>query len=98
MADPVDNVPVGIGAPRKIDAPIRSDRLPKTRTEVDTSNSGHHQGSRQYVGQTPVRSSTLTRTVARVGRTPFQHRDHMEERLAGCRSWVNAPARTACGE
>ena len=71
MADPVDNVPVGIGAPRKIDAPIRSDRLPKARTEVDTSNSGHHQGSRQYVGQTPVRLSTLTRTVARAGQPHF---------------------------
>jgi hypothetical protein len=53
MADPVDNVPVGIGAPRKIDAPIRSDRLPKTRTEVDTSNSGHHQGVQTICGSDP---------------------------------------------
>ena len=96
MADPVDNVPVGIGAPRKIDAPIRSDRLPKTRTEVDTSNSGHHQGSRQYVGQTPVRSSTLTRTVARVGRTPFQHRDHYGG-PADAASKVGRHPRAGCG-
>jgi hypothetical protein len=24
--------------------------------------------------------------------------DHMEEWPTGCRSWVNAPARMACGE
>jgi hypothetical protein len=29
------------------------------------------------VGQTPVRSSTLTRTVARVGQSAFKHRDNM---------------------
>jgi hypothetical protein len=28
------------------------------------------------LGQTPVRLSTLTRTVARVGRTQFKHRDN----------------------
>jgi hypothetical protein len=31
------------------------------------------------LGQTPVQLSTLTRTVARVGQPPFQHRDPMAE-------------------
>jgi hypothetical protein len=39
-------------------APIRSDRFPKARTEVDTSSKGH-QGSRPMLGQTPVQLSTL---------------------------------------
>ena len=39
--EPVDNVPVEIDAQTEItsaNAPIRSDRFPKTRTEVDTSS------------------------------------------------------------
>jgi len=69
-------------------APIRSDRFPKARTEVDTSSKGHQRGSRPMLGQTPVRLSTLTRTVARVGQPPFQHRDGFYEqctcRTPGC--------------
>jgi hypothetical protein len=76
--EPVDNVPVEIDAQTEItsaNAPIRSDRFPKTRT------GGRHfilrtpTGSRPMPGQTPVRSSSLTRAVARARQPQFQHRD-----------------------
>jgi hypothetical protein len=43
----------------------------KTRTEADTSETGHLSGPRRKWGQTPIRSSTLTPTVASVGRAHF---------------------------
>src|SRR5450631_3406086 len=43
----------------------------KTRTEADTSETGHLSGPRRKSGQTPVRSSTLTPTVASVGCAHF---------------------------
>ncbi len=67
--DPVDNVPVGIGAPQ-IDAPIGSDRL------EDTDRGRHFvtkdtERVQTPFGSSPVRSSTLTRTVARAGGPDF---------------------------
>jgi len=51
-----------------------------------------------YLGQAPVRLSTLARAVARAGYPAFQHRDRMEERPTWRRGWVDTPARVACGE
>jgi hypothetical protein len=68
--EPVDNVPVGI-ALQEIDARIRSDRFSNAQTEADTSNTGHHPGSRPYLGQARVRLSTPARAVARSRRPHF---------------------------
>ena len=70
IADPVDNVPVGIGTPKRSTLLSGQTGSSKTRTEADTSSKGH-QRVQTYDGSDPVRSSTVTPTVASAGKAHF---------------------------
>ena len=70
IADPVDNVPVGIGTQRdRRSYQVRP--APRRHGPRPTLHPKDTNGSRPMTGQTPVRSSTLTPTVASAGKAHF---------------------------